>query len=68
MRVDEDVREHYGWLIAVIICTVANFASNFGMNIQKLALNRRNDEGTSPQFYIYWTMGAAAACAGARCT
>jgi hypothetical protein len=33
--------QKYSWLIAVVICVVASTISNFGLNLQKLALTMK---------------------------
>lgn len=51
----DEATGQYGWLIAVSICTFANFVSNLGVNLQKLALQKRQDR--QGPFYTLWIIG-----------
>lgn len=50
----------YSWVIAVVICIIASTISNFGLNLQKLALNMKAGGRTSVSKYrIVWFCGAS---------
>lgn len=60
----DEATGQYGWVIAVSICTFANFVSNLGVNLQKLALQKRQDR--QGPFYTLWIIGVSPLrpCAG----
>ena len=51
----------YGWVIAVVICIVASGISNFGLNLQKLALTMKATKSKPTAYYrVVWFCGALA--------
>jgi hypothetical protein len=47
------------WVIAVVVCIVASFISNFGLNLQKLALTKKqNGSGSKAAYRWIWFIGA----------
>jgi hypothetical protein len=57
----DTMANNYGWLVAVLICVVASTISNFGLNLQKLALTMKQTKSKPPWMYrTTWFCGTAA--------
>jgi hypothetical protein len=46
-----------GWIIAVLICIGASFISNFGLNLQKLAITRKQNDAPAAEYRGLWLLG-----------
>ena len=55
------------WAICVIIATSASLLSNFGLNLQKLALNFRARKVAVAVFAMTWVLGFVFIVSGALC-
>eukprot|EP00941_MAST-03F_sp_MAST-3F-sp1_P003891 g3891.t1 len=55
------------WLIGVVICVVAAVLSNFGLNLQKLAIDRSKCDPLDPSVRILWLTGLLGIGIGALC-
>jgi len=63
----DDGSVKYSWIIAVAIAVSASTISNFGLNLQKLALNHRNAGKPRALVSLLWTLGFVGLVGGALC-
>ena len=58
----------YSWLIAVVLAIIAAALSNFGLNLQKLAWNKKEkNPEQKKKFKYYWVLGFIGIVAGSVC-
>ena len=63
-----DETSKYSWIIAVVLAVVAAALSNFGLNLQKLAWNKKQKHpDQKKKFKYYWVLGFGGIIAGSVC-
>ena len=65
---EEDPRKlPYSWVIAVVIAIIASTISNFGLNLQKLAITQKQKGVPKSVYTFVWIMGMLGIVGGALC-